>query len=194
MVELADSWQAGTGSRRDAAWPPDVGIAPLTAAQAIQQAVAALRGRFGGDLLFETILNEVECLLWSSVTLASRVPDDRRAVYRAGDPISLRQRRSTRARGEPLVVAAPAPATVRIGQWEGLTNRQIEISRALLNGVPVKEIARSMGIGIATVHKHLEHIYVKTGVHSQVAALAVLRSRWQEVPLSPALDVRTSAY
>lgn len=45
--------------------------------------------------------------------------------------------------------------------------------RLVAEGLPNREIALRLVVTVATVKKHLEHIYAKLGVHSRTAALAV---------------------
>ena len=57
----------------------------------------------------------------------------------------------------------------------GLTCRECEVALALLSGRGAKDMARQLTIQVRTVHKHLEHIFRKLGVHNQVAAVLALR-------------------
>jgi DNA-binding CsgD family transcriptional regulator len=57
----------------------------------------------------------------------------------------------------------------------GLTNRETNVLRLLAAGHSNAEIASELGgASIRTVHKHLEHIYAKLGVHDRTAAA----TRW----------------
>lgn len=58
----------------------------------------------------------------------------------------------------------------------GLTRRQAEILALLANGADVERIARDLYISVATVRKHLEHVYARLGVHSRAEAIARARS------------------
>jgi DNA-binding NarL/FixJ family response regulator len=62
--------------------------------------------------------------------------------------------------------AAPHPG-------EPLTERERDVLRLVAEGLPNREIALRLVVTVATVKKHLEHIYAKLGVHSRTAALAV---------------------
>jgi DNA-binding CsgD family transcriptional regulator len=53
----------------------------------------------------------------------------------------------------------------------GLTSRQAEVLALLANGVGVERIARDLYISVATVRKHLEHVYARLGVHSRAEAI-----------------------
>jgi DNA-binding CsgD family transcriptional regulator len=57
----------------------------------------------------------------------------------------------------------------------GLTNRETNVLRLLAAGRSNAEIASELGgASVRTVHKHLEHIYAKLGVHDRTAAA----TRW----------------
>jgi DNA-binding CsgD family transcriptional regulator len=56
----------------------------------------------------------------------------------------------------------------------GLTPREGEVMHWLSRGKTDAEIAALLAISPRTVHKHLEHVYVKLGVETRTAA--VLRS------------------
>lgn len=55
---------------------------------------------------------------------------------------------------------------------EPLTARERDVLRLVAEGLPNREIALRLVVTVATVKKHLEHIYAKLGVHSRTAALA----------------------
>jgi DNA-binding CsgD family transcriptional regulator len=54
-----------------------------------------------------------------------------------------------------------------------LSDREAEVLEQLSAGVSLGATADRLGISLATVRKHLEHVYSKLGVHSQAAAVAV---------------------
>ena len=54
-----------------------------------------------------------------------------------------------------------------------LTPRETDVLRWVREGLSNTQIARRMGIREATVEKHLEHIYARTGAHSRVQALNI---------------------
>jgi DNA-binding CsgD family transcriptional regulator len=55
-----------------------------------------------------------------------------------------------------------------------LTPRECDVLRWLAAGKTDADIGALLGISVRTVHKHLEHIYVKLGVETRTAA--VMRS------------------
>jgi DNA-binding NarL/FixJ family response regulator len=52
----------------------------------------------------------------------------------------------------------------------GLTKRELDVLRLVADGRTNQEIARSLGISVKTVEKHLEGVYAKLGVVSRVEA------------------------
>ena len=55
-----------------------------------------------------------------------------------------------------------------------LTPRECDVLRWLAAGKTDADIGALLGISVRTVHKHLEHMYVKLGVETRTAA--VMRS------------------
>ena len=61
---------------------------------------------------------------------------------------------------------------VRPAAWPAaLTPRECEVVRWLAHGKTDAEIAALLGTSPRTVHKHLEHVYVKLGVETRTAAV-----------------------
>jgi HD-GYP domain-containing protein (c-di-GMP phosphodiesterase class II) len=52
----------------------------------------------------------------------------------------------------------------------GLSEREVDVSRLLARGKTNKEIADLLGISVRTVHNHVAHIFDKLGVHSRSGA------------------------
>lgn len=52
-----------------------------------------------------------------------------------------------------------------------LSRREHEVMIRLCDGLTYKEVAKALGVSRKTIEKHVLAIYVKWGVHSQVAAL-----------------------
>lgn len=73
--------------------------------------------------------------------------------------------------GDAVVVRA-VPASVAF-----LTEREKEILAALADGHTAHAIARRLTISERTVHKHLEHLYAKIGVHDRLEAVG-----WRDAP------------
>jgi DNA-binding NarL/FixJ family response regulator len=59
-------------------------------------------------------------------------------------------------------------------ELEGLSERQSQVLRRLINGEQVPAIARSLFLSESTVRNHLSAIYRKAGVHSLSELLASL--------------------
>ena len=71
---------------------------------------------------------------------------------------------------EAVLAAAGQQASTR-RQWPaGLTNREVEVLTLVARGSSSKEIAALLATSPKTVRNHIEHIYVKIGVNSRVAA------------------------
>jgi DNA-binding CsgD family transcriptional regulator len=78
-----------------------------------------------------------------------------------------------------LVAGDPSRDVQRLdaaGAVYGLSKAQRVVAGLLVEGMPVPEIARTMGVRPATVRTHLERMFVKTGVHNQTALVRVLLS------------------
>lgn len=77
-----------------------------------------------------------------------------------------------------LLLLRPHLATA-VQHWAShdllLTQRQSQVLALVGSGLTDVQIARSLGITEATVGKHLEHIYSRTGVHSRVQASNLVR-------------------
>lgn len=78
-----------------------------------------------------------------------------------------------------LTVLAPAMAARVITHLRSprheLSERELEILRHVAEGLPNKQVARSLFISEATVKTHLVHIYTKLDVDSRTAAVARAR-------------------
>jgi DNA-binding CsgD family transcriptional regulator len=69
----------------------------------------------------------------------------------------------------------PDPSALRA---LGLSGREAEILHLVAMGKENPEIADELGVAVATVRKHLEHVYPKLGVHSRAAAAARALGAW----------------
>lgn len=59
----------------------------------------------------------------------------------------------------------------RTDDLEALTNRELEVLRTLVEGLPNKRIATELHIAESTVKYHLEGVYAKLGVRSRSQAV-----------------------
>jgi DNA-binding CsgD family transcriptional regulator len=86
----------------------------------------------------------------------------RRARQRTGEP------------GKTMAVYSPQGLSPEFTKKYGLSNRQAEVTGALLQGKSDKEIAALLDIALNTVQTHLKHIYRKTGVRGRYALMALV--------------------
>jgi non-specific serine/threonine protein kinase len=80
---------------------------------------------------------------------------------------------------DALAVTAPAPfSPTATGNHLGLTERERDVLRLLIEGYPNRDIADALSISPRTVGKHIENILHKLGVESRTAAVGyALRHR-----------------
>jgi ATP/maltotriose-dependent transcriptional regulator MalT len=55
----------------------------------------------------------------------------------------------------------------------GLSRRETEILGWIVHGKSNPEIATILSVSVRTIHKHVEHIYLKLGVENRHAAMLV---------------------
>jgi DNA-binding CsgD family transcriptional regulator len=80
--------------------------------------------------------------------------------------------------GRVAVVLQPATTDQllpAIAAWHGLTPRQRDVLHLLLQGHPVKQIARRLGLSPRTIEDYLKALYRKTGTNSHQELIATLR-------------------
>lgn len=77
-------------------------------------------------------------------------------------------------RGEFALAGQAVPYLIRlieqvrqVAQDHRFTQREEQILACLFEGMQDKEIAAELGIGMATVHTHMHHLFEKLGVHSR---------------------------
>jgi len=75
----------------------------------------------------------------------------------------------------PLMLDSGASRTP-MGLTHGLTARQVEVLRCLCEGLPNKEIARTLGMQEATVKAHLTSVFRALGVVSRTQAVEAARA------------------
>ena len=63
----------------------------------------------------------------------------------------------------------------RLAPFLDLTEREQVVLTHLLDGQPVRAIARSLGVAEATIRSHIRSIFQKLGVHSQLRAVSLAR-------------------
>jgi two-component system nitrate/nitrite response regulator NarL len=72
-----------------------------------------------------------------------------------------------------------------------LTAKEHEVVRRLTNGASTEAIATGMGVGVATVRTHLQHLYTKLDVHSRLELVSAA-ARLTGPPTSRALTAYAS--
>jgi NarL family two-component system response regulator YdfI len=76
-----------------------------------------------------------------------------------------------------LLARMETPGSAASSGEAGLSDRELEVLRAVAQGERSKEIAVQLGISERTVKAHLASIYNKLGVDSRAAAIAVAAQR-----------------
>jgi two-component system nitrate/nitrite response regulator NarL len=69
-----------------------------------------------------------------------------------------------------------AEEAARLRPFEGLTAREAQVLRQLIDGRSPKEIARTESISVSTVRGHIDRVLAKLNVSSQREALALARA------------------
>lgn len=69
-----------------------------------------------------------------------------------------------------LQSAGHAAARERASHPGGLTGRECEVLRHLARGQTLKQIARTLGLSVKTVDRHVQNIYTRIGVSTRAAA------------------------
>lgn len=69
-----------------------------------------------------------------------------------------------------VLAAAGHSIPVRIEHLAGLTEREVEVLRAIARGLSTKEIARALGLSPKTVDNHTQNIFAKIGVKTRGGA------------------------
>jgi len=77
----------------------------------------------------------------------------------------------------PQAYEALAQATQQTGDRELLTDRERDVLRLALRGLPNPQIAQALHLSPGTVRNHFSAIYRKLGVHSRYEALVIAEER-----------------
>jgi DNA-binding NarL/FixJ family response regulator len=126
--------------------------------EVIACAEAGVAGWVGRDASAEEVVEAVLCAARGELRCSARTA----ALLSQRLAVLARERRAPSA-------AAPAPAAQ-------LTPREAEIGELLCRGVSNKQIARALGLQLATVKNHVHNILEKLGVRSRAEAGSVLRA------------------
>jgi len=76
-----------------------------------------------------------------------------------------------------ILISRLAQAPLTVGPWSALTPRELEVVEYLRLGFTNKEIARKLGIQVATVKNHMHNLLQKLRVHGRAAAASALGER-----------------
>lgn len=90
-----------------------------------------------------------------------------RAVMEGGSPLSAGIARTVLHLVRHLDGGRP-----RASERLDLSDRELEVLRCLVQGMPYKQVAKTLGISIHTVRNHIRNIYAKLQVHSVAAAVS----------------------
>jgi HD-GYP domain-containing protein (c-di-GMP phosphodiesterase class II)/DNA-binding CsgD family transcriptional regulator len=82
--------------------------------------------------------------------------------------------------------AAHAVSTTRLAWPAALSDREVEVLRALASGGTNKDVARALGIRAKTVAHHVAHIYAKIGCRSRAGATLFALEHGLVGPTAPA--------
>jgi len=96
-------------------------------------------------------------------------------AYFFRNPSVLRQRPEGEPRPDPLSLS-------KAGERFGLSAREIEVARLLLEGKPNKEISDVLCISLSTVKTHISRVFRKIGVDSRSELFHRLRQAAPEPP------------
>ena len=78
-----------------------------------------------------------------------------------------------------------APDLALLADAFGLTPREGEVAALLVAGLELNAVAARLGLAPAPARSHLKRIFDKTGTHSQVALVALLRAYLDPAPRLP---------
>jgi len=109
-------------------------------------------------------------------------PIDREGrLARALEGLGSQRTEPAAGNGQPL--AAVEEQRSQGGDAPPLTERERQILRAVAEGLPNKQIARELGISLATVRNHVHNILEKLEVHSKLEATSLaFRRGWVSAP------------
>jgi DNA-binding CsgD family transcriptional regulator len=70
---------------------------------------------------------------------------------------------------------------------QSLSPRELRVLRLVAEGASNAEVSAQLSVSVATVRKHLEHIYLKLGVRNRTAAARVLGDGGSPPPMHPSV-------
>ena len=128
------------------------------------------------------ILDQIEEKSWLARELA-RLREAADALLRGASPDSSEVGVPVRLHLS-LSAMAPKEAPARLDNLvEALSDREMDVLRAIAAGQANKDIARTLHISLATTRNHVQHILKKLDVHSKLEAMALAsRNGWDVSP------------
>jgi len=91
---------------------------------------------------------------------------------RGGDGAAPRSRRAIVVIVDPELNVEPPAALLR--RLYGLTTAEADVAVRIAAGAELKQISGELGVSIATVRKHLQHLFEKTDTHRQAELVRFL--------------------
>jgi DNA-binding NarL/FixJ family response regulator len=95
----------------------------------------------------------------------------REATRQLRDEVGARRLDARAVDAVLLAAGQPRPIGRSSRAWPaGLTDREVEVRRAITRGLANKQIARELHVSPATVHTHVINLYSKIGVNTRAGA------------------------
>ncbi len=104
-------------------------------------------------------------------------PDTFAAAWSAGSVMSPSEALASINEVLAAAQASPAPAPASEADSAGLTERELEVLRLLVEGLPDREIAERLFISPRTAMRHVANILGKFDAHSRTAAVSIALRR-----------------
>jgi DNA-binding NarL/FixJ family response regulator len=117
--------------------------------------------------LSEALLEEGQAIARSALDPATYA-----AARAAGSALSLEESVAEALATEVAPPAAP-PMAIQTAPFGSLTPAEMGVLRLLVTGRTTKEIAAELVVSVATVDRHLTHIYQKLGVRNRAEAISL---------------------
>jgi DNA-binding CsgD family transcriptional regulator len=94
-------------------------------------------------------------------------------------PLNLDSNHETHSGAKALVLIRdpdqePEPAAALLRHLYGLTTTEADVALRIARGGDLKEISDGLSVSIATVRKHLQHVFHKTDAHRQAELVRLL--------------------
>jgi two-component system, NarL family, nitrate/nitrite response regulator NarL len=177
----------------------DIKFPGLQPEATIRFARAALPDTAITVLTAEASANELRALVAAGVDgiafKTEGVDEVERVLARVASPLFQRLRSSAHPEVAWSRQARAADEhTRRSGVIERPTPRELEVIKHLAAGQSSATIAAELGMGVATVRTHLQHLFIKFGVHSrlELVALMMREGLFEQLDLAPGWQSGTS--